>query len=92
MQFLPQGNGGEVRFQVEQAGDYEARFFRGDTRHGQGYVCRRLPGTGASTYMHCVLEAAAVSEVVSVVATNSPVGFGASTTPGLEVINQPYMY
>jgi len=93
VQYLEGGQtAGEARFRIEQAGEYEARFFQGDSRHGQGYVCRRLPGTGASTYMHCVLEAAAVSSTITVTADKQPVSFGSETTPGLETINTPYMY
>lgn len=90
---LPAGEtSGQLRFKLEVAGDYEARYFKGDSRHGQGYVCRRLPGTGANTYMHCVLEASAVSETISVTGGGGgmPTSFG--STPGLEAINVPYMY
>ena len=80
---LPDGHAeGEVRFKLEHAGEYEARYFKSDSRHGQGYQCRRLPGTGASTYQHCVLHASAVSETITVVSSPLPTSFGEGTTPG----------
>jgi len=82
---------GQVKFKLEYAGEYEARFFRGDSRHGQGYVCKRISGSGASTYLQCVLQQSAVSDFVTVKAQGFPASFS-EDTPGLEVISQPYMY
>jgi len=91
--YLQQGLAqGELRFQMQEAGEYEVRFFQGNSRNGQGYVCRKLAGleSGDEGFQHCVLEAAAVSEVVTVVGTAMPTMFG--SIPGLENVNVPYMY
>ena len=44
------------------------RYFLGDSRHGQGYVCRGLRNRSEGDYVHCVLEARFTSDVVTVVA------------------------
>jgi len=82
---------GLARFPVsayKAAGEYEVRYFLGDSRHGQGYVCRGLRGRTEGNYVHCVLEAAATSATVTVV---SPVAVAYSNeasdigkVPGLE--------
>merc|ERR1711988_738444 len=67
--FLPDGEtSGEVRFSVNDyklPGLYEARYFRGDTMNGQGQACRGLDGR-TQTYVECVFEAAAVSDVINI--------------------------
>jgi len=84
---LPAGeSGGVVRFtqsDYKSAGEYEVRYFRGNTRSGQGQVCSGLRDTGSGTYIQCSLLAAATSETISV--------FGSveseddmSSVPGLE--------
>ena len=82
------------RFAIHATAE-QREFFRQryrDSRHGQGYVCKRIAGSGASTYLQCVLQASAVSDVVTVTPQNFPASFSEETTPGLEVISQPYMY
>jgi len=81
---------GEVRFKLTLAGEYEARYFKSDKRYGQGYVCNRLPGQGASGYIHCVLKAAAVTEVITVM--SNALTFTQGSMSGLESVNVPYMY
>jgi len=59
---------GEVRFtqkEYNEAGEYDVRYFEGNTRHGQGIVCRGLKQI-KETYLQCTLEAAAVSRVIFV--------------------------
>merc|ERR1711871_455050 len=61
---------GEVRFTPEQygnkVGDYEVRYFVGDSVSGNGYFCRGLQETGDATYRQCTLEAKVSSSTVSV--------------------------
>merc|ERR1712100_126464 len=90
---LPGGEtSGTVKFYLKEAGEYEARYFKSDTKDGGGYVCKRLTGSGANSYIQCVLHQAAVSEPVMVSARNAPASFSPEQNPGLEVINTPYMY
>jgi len=59
---------GELRFnqlEYKEAGDYDVRYFTGDTRHGQGVVCRGLKEI-KDTYLQCVLEASTTSRTVFV--------------------------
>jgi len=48
------------------AGEFEIRYFLGDSRNGQGYECRGLRGATTGEYLHCVLRAAAVSDTITV--------------------------
>ena len=62
------------------AGDYEVRYFLGDSQQGNGVVCRDL-GTGVgSTY--CALEAAASSVTFSVTPDRGVNDYGAFQTKG----------
>jgi len=67
---LPAGeSGGVVRFSQQDyknAGEYEIRYFRGNTRSGQGQVCAGLSGTGTGTYIQCAMSAAATSSTINV--------------------------
>jgi len=68
---LPEGvAAGTVRFSAEQygmkQGRYEARYFQGDSRDGQGVVCRRLQGS-EEYFKYCALETVAVSAPAEVV-------------------------
>jgi len=71
---LPGGDRtGRVTFPVgdyKNAGDYELRYFYGDSNGGQGYTCLTLGNVG-ETYKHCLLRARATSDVVSVVISGS---------------------
>jgi len=92
---LPSGEvSGSIQFSAAEydlkAGKYEARYFQGDSRNGQGIVCRRLQGSPDELYEYCALESLKVSDVVEVVAP-----FAAGTyeyenqedkMPGLEVM------
>ena len=48
-----------------EGGEYDIRYFAGDTRHGQGVVCRGLRQI-KETYLQCMLEVAATSRAVYV--------------------------
>jgi hypothetical protein len=50
----------------KHSGAYEVRYFQGDTRNGQGTVCRGQENVPSATYVHCVLESAAVSNTITV--------------------------
>lgn len=67
---LPAGeSGGVVRFSqndYKSAGEYEVRYFRGNSRSGQGQVCAGLQGTGEGTYVQCSLYVAATSRTIHV--------------------------
>jgi len=59
---------GEIAFSYSEykvAGEFEARYFRGNTRHGQGIVCRGLKEI-KDTHLQCMLEAAAISRAIYV--------------------------
>ena len=64
-----------VCVQYKSAGEYEIRYFYGDSTDGQGYRCITLGGTGA-TYKQCVLRARGVSGAIHVkqvpALTNTP--------------------
>merc|ERR1711865_1011219 len=53
-----------------KAGNYEARYFRGDSAAGNGLVCRGLPSllytSHSGAAVECVLEASSHSGVISV--------------------------
>jgi hypothetical protein len=67
---LPSGEtGGVVRFPQQEykaAGEYEVRYFRGNSRSGQGQVCAGLRDSGTGTYLQCALQVAATSETIHV--------------------------
>merc|ERR1711871_762786 len=74
---------GEVRFKVQDyknAGQYELRYFFGDSNGGQGYTCVTLGNVGA-TYKHCILRARATSSIVNIVTSGT--SEAASGLPGL---------
>jgi len=81
---------GTVRFSVAEyraAGDYEVRYFRGDSRHGQGVVCRGMPRI-QDTFLQCLLEETITSDVVTV-DNDDPITIGSeamSGAPGLEAV------
>merc|ERR1711934_322391 len=72
---LPKGQlDGEIRFPsqvIKEAGEYELRYFAGNSLDGQGYVCRYLP-SAVNTDGHfkfCALEAIAHSDTIKVSAS-----------------------
>lgn len=82
--YLPEGlEHGETKFtwkQYKTTGEYEARYFYGDSTDGQGLRCVTL-GDTAETYTQCVLSARQISNTITVGDT----GTAASMTnvPGL---------
>jgi len=46
------------------AGEYEARYFQGDSSHGQGMVCRQMEDSAG--YNYCAYEASSVSATITV--------------------------
>lgn len=87
---LPVGTtSGTVRFkrsEYENSGDFDVRFFPGDSRHGQGVVCRGLKQI-SDTYLQCMLEPTVTSKAIFVdseeVTTTGPDGPGMESN-GLE--------
>jgi len=74
---------GEVAFTYEEyksSGDFETRYFRGDTFNGQGIMCRGLKQV-RGTFLQCVLEAAVTSATSTFV---DPDEATISQGPGLE--------
>jgi hypothetical protein len=68
------------------SGEYEIRYFVGDTRNGQGKVCRGQKGVPSETYVHCVLEAAATSETITVLGSDINDTEELKLRPGLEAV------
>jgi len=68
------------------SGEYEIRYFVGDTRNGQGKVCRGQKGVPRETYVHCVLESAATSETVTVAGSDINDTEELKLRPGLEAV------
>jgi len=75
---------GQVSFTIDDykaAGDYELRYFYGDSSGGQGYECVTLGDVG-QTYKRCLLRARGTSSAVSVVLTGRSTF--AQSVPGLQ--------
>lgn len=68
------------------SGEYEVRYFKGNTRNGQGMVCRGQPGVPSETYVTCQLEAAATSEVITVAGQEIDETEDISLRVGLEAV------
>lgn len=85
---------GTVRFSAAEyglaVGSYEVRYFQGDSRDGQGQVCRRLQGSPSETFLYCALEHLKVSSAVEVLPSLSEGTYEYSTEadkmPGLEAM------
>jgi hypothetical protein len=78
---------GTVRFQPDAyrstAGVYEVRYFLGDSRDGNGYVCRSMPGT-VHHVSNCLLHAQTTSNPIIVVKTATSESLDSEQLPGLE--------
>lgn len=82
---LPHTSTGSVAFHrsdYKEPGEYELRYFKGDTRHGQGVVCRGIKNI-VETYLQCTLEATTVSKVIYVDPDEPSLDEG-NIMPGLE--------
>jgi len=80
---------GTVRFSYEDykvAGEYEVRYFYGDSRDGQGYKCGLQPGT-IDYSTHCVLRAKATSGTMAVVKSGPAESM--ESIPGIESYTDP---
>jgi len=79
---------GTVRFQPEAyaftAGQYEVRYFLGESRDSNGYVCTSMPGV-LDYSANCLLHAQATSSPISVVKASSAESLDRNQLPGLEV-------
>jgi len=87
--FIEAGVGsGVVRFsqaEYKNGGEYDVRFFQGDSRNVQGRVCKGLTNVPSETYLQCELEAALISSSVHVFNQINEVDkFDA--VPGIEVV------
>lgn len=68
------------------SGQYEVRYFKGDTRNGQGVVCGGAAGVAHETYVACNLQAATQSETIEVLGQDVEGVEELSYTPGLEAV------
>jgi hypothetical protein len=86
---LPEGSSsGTVRFtqaQYRNAGEYDVRFMRGDTTNRQGRVCKGITKSPAGVYLYCMVEAAAISDTITVYG-NAATLEDMDSVPGLENI------
>jgi hypothetical protein len=89
-QFVEQDvTSGTVRFSQKDykvAGEYDIRFFHGDTRNGQGKVCRGLTASPHGTYVQCVLEPAVTSSSIHIHGPDMKNLEDMDSQPGLEVV------
>ena len=85
--FLKEGeSSGTVIFaprEYRHAGTYEVRLFQGNTRNGQGIVCKGLPGSNTQTQVVCQLEAALTSSSIHIYANNDMLD-DLDAVPGME--------
>jgi len=89
-QFLPTNEvGGTVIFSQQDykvAGDYDIRYFVGDSRNGQGEVCKGMTGVDHETYIHCILNAAVTSSSIHIHGPDLRDMEDLESTPGMEVV------
>jgi hypothetical protein len=85
--FIKEGtSSGTVMFSPQEykvAGEYDVRFFQGDSRNGQGIVCKGLLDSDQDTYVKCSLEAALISSSIHVYANNDMLD-DLDAIPGME--------
>jgi len=85
---------GTLRFSAHHYGmahgTFEVRYFLGDSRDGQGMVCRRLQGSPSELYKYCALEYAAVSDAIRVLSSLADGGYeydlAEDKMPGLDIV------
>merc|ERR1711988_1787345 len=68
------------------AGEYEVRYFDGDSRNGQGEQCNGLQSVNSETYVTCQLSPAATSEIINVQGSYVENIEDVGTQPGLEAV------
>jgi len=85
--FIKEGtSSGTVMFSPQEykvAGEYDVRFFQGDSRNGQGIVCKGLLGSDQDSYVKCSLEASLVSSPIHIYANNDMLD-DLDAIPGME--------
>jgi len=60
---------GTVRFsqsEYKNAGEYDVRYFVGDSRNGQGEICKGLTGVEHETYVQCMLSPTVTSSSIHI--------------------------
>jgi hypothetical protein len=89
-QFLPAGaESGTVRFSqsdYKTAGDFDIRYFAGDTRNGQGELCKGLTGVEHETYVQCLLNPAVTSSSIHIHGPDLRDLEDLESQPGMEVV------
>merc|ERR1711935_377718 len=89
MHFIEGGvQSGVVRFSQHEykIGDsFNVRFFQGDSRNGQGRICRGIAGVPSETAVDCVLEAALISDDIEVFVDSAKLDH-LNDIPGMEVV------
>jgi len=89
-QFLDtQVESGTVRFSLADykiAGEYDVRYFAGDTRNGQGEICKGLVGVEHETYVQCVLNPSVTSSTIHIHGPDLRDLEDLESQPGMEVV------
>jgi len=68
------------------SGEYEVRYFDGDSRNGQGVVCGGQPGVPSETYLNCALRVKHTSDRINVLGQDIDNTEELSLSPGLEAV------
>jgi hypothetical protein len=89
-QFIEKGvESGTVRFSQSDykvAGEYDVRYFVGDSRNGQGEICKGLTGVEHETYVQCFLEPAVTSSSIHIHGPDIRDMEDLEAQPGMEVV------
>jgi hypothetical protein len=89
MHFIEGGvQSGVVRFSAQEykIGDvFNVRFFQGDSRNGQGRICRGIAGVPGETSIDCILEPALISDDIEVFVDSAKLDH-LNDIPGMEVV------
>jgi hypothetical protein len=68
------------------SGEYEVRYFDGDSRNGQGQVCNGMGNVGHGAWVRCTLQAAARSSTIAVLTNDIGDTDNLRDRPGLEAV------
>jgi len=89
-QFIEAGTAaGTVRFSQSDykvAGDYDVRYFVGDSRNGQGEICKGLTGHAHETYIQCLLDPLVTSSSIHIHGPDMRDLEDLESEPGIEVV------
>jgi len=89
-QFIEKGvESGTVRFSQSDykvAGEYDVRYFIGDSRNGQGEICKGLTGVEHETYVQCLLDPAVTSSSIHIHGPDIKDMEDLESQPGMEVV------